>query len=183
MDQSAYVAGFFGVLIGITLTELIKGVAKTLRNTKRIKYYIPHGILVFALFILIVQSFFDFQWFSRDVNIWTPLLIVRFTLPWIFICLCSYLVFPSFDGDHIIYFKDHFTKFSLGAFKFAAVLIPLIIGFNIVSLGFGIFHFQNLVIIIFLGLILLAIFFKKDWLTIIPLCIGTCYLLYLAFKY
>jgi hypothetical protein len=34
MDQSAYVAGFFGVLIGITLTELIKGIAETLKNSR-----------------------------------------------------------------------------------------------------------------------------------------------------
>jgi hypothetical protein len=50
MDQSAYVAGFFGVLIGITLTELIKGIADTIKNSKRVKYFVPHGILVTATF-------------------------------------------------------------------------------------------------------------------------------------
>jgi hypothetical protein len=178
MDQSAYVAGFFGVLIGITLTELIKGIAETIRNMKRIKYYIPHGILVFAIFILIVQSFFDFQWLSRGISIWTPLLIIRFTIPWIIICLCSYLVFPSFDGQHVIHFKDHFDKFSFGAFKFGVVLIPLIIIVNIVSLGHDFFHFENLVMTFFMGLIILAMVLKRDWLTIISLCSGTCYLFY-----
>lgn len=39
MDQSAYVAGFFGVLIGITITELIKGIAETIRHNKRVKIH------------------------------------------------------------------------------------------------------------------------------------------------
>ena len=183
MDQSAYIAGFFGVLIGITLTELIKGIAETLRNRKRIEYYLPHGIMVFAIFILIVQSFFDFQWLSRDITNWTPLLIIRFTMPWIIICLCSYLAFPSFEGTHIIHFKDHFNKSASGAYKICVVLIPLIVIVNIVSLGLTLFHFENLIMLFFLGLIILCLAFKKDWLTLIPLCLGTCYLLYHTFNY
>lgn len=98
MDQSAYVAGFFGVLIGITLTELIKGIADTIKNSKRVKYFVPHGILVTATFVFIVQSFFDFQWLSREISQWTPLLLIRFALPWVLLCLTSYLIGSFFCG-------------------------------------------------------------------------------------
>lgn len=183
MDQSAYVAGFFGVLIGITLTELIKGIAETLKNNTRIKYYLPHGILVTAIFVFIVQSFFDFQWLTKDIAQWTPLLLIRFTLPWVLLCLISYLLFPSFDGNQIIDFKDNFNKLTSGVFKFCVVLFPLVIFVNIFSLGYSIFHIDNLVMLVSLGFTLLAIFLNKDWVRVLLLGIGTCYLLYHAIYY
>ena len=183
MDQSAYVYGFFGVLIGITLTELVKGIADTLKNAKRIKYYIPHGVLVAAIFVFIVQSFFDFQGLTKNIAQWTPLLLIRFTLPWVFLCLISYLIFPSFDGNHIINFKDHFNKITSGVFKFCFVFFPLVIFVNIFSLGYSIFHTSNWIMLGGLGFTILAIFFNKDWLKILIVYLGTCYLIYHAIYY
>jgi len=182
MDQTAYVAGFFGVLIGITLTELIKGIADTLKNTKRIKYYIPHGVLVTAIFLFIVQSFFDFQWFSKDISQWTPLTLIRFTLPWVLLCLTSYLLFPSFEGTQSIDFKEHFNKFTSTLLKFCVVLFPLAIFVNI-SLGLGIFYVDNWIMLIGLGFTLIAIFLNKDWIKVILITAGTCYLLYHSIYY
>ena len=183
MDQSGYVAGFFGVLIGITLTELIKGIAETIRNNKRIKYYIPHGILVGTIFMVIVQSLFDFQWFSKGINIWTPILLIRFTLPWILICLSSYLVFPSFEGHDVINFKDNFDRFVSAAMKLMIGLIPLIISVKIFYIRQSIFHFENLFLVTSLSLIIATMVFKKDWLKIFILCLGTCYELYNIITY
>jgi hypothetical protein len=178
MDQSAYVAGFFGVLIGITLTELMKGIADTIKNSKRVKYYIPHGILVTATFVFIVQSFFDFQWFSREISQWTPLLLIRFSLPWVLLCLTSYLLFPSFEGNDTIDFKGHFDNFSSGVIKFSFVLSPLIVAFYIFRLNYSIFHIENLVVIAGLGFSLLAFFLDKNWIRVLFISLVTCYLVY-----
>ena len=175
--------GFFGVLIGITLTELIKGVAETIRNKKRIKYYIPHGILVGLIFMVILQSFFDFQWFSKGINIWTPILLIRFTLPWILICLSSYLVFPSFEGHDFINFKDNFDRIVSAGMRLMIGLIPLNISFNIFYTGQSIFHFENLILLTFLSLNIATMVFKKDWLRISFLCLATCYELYKIITY
>ena len=183
MDQSGYVAGFFGVLIGITLTELIKGIAETIRNNKRIKYYIPHGILVGAIFLVIIQSFFDFQWFSKGINTWTPILLIRFTLPWIAICLSSYLVFPSFEGHAVINFKDNFDRFFSAAMRLMIGLIPLIISVDIFYIGQSVFHLKNLILLTFLSLIIATMVFKRDWLKISLLCLGACYELYDTITY
>ena len=180
MDQSAYVTGFFGVLIGITLTELIKGIAETIRHKERVKYYIPHGILVGAIFIFLIQSFFDFQWFSREVTSWTPILLIRFTLPWILICLASYLVFPSFDGDDIINFKDQFDRFCAGVLKLMLPLIPLIISFHIFYLRLGILYFQNPILLGVWSLIVVSMVLRKNWhwLKILFVCLAASYGLY-----
>ena len=183
MDQSAYIAGFFGVLIGITLTELIKGIAETLRNAKRIKYYIPHGIAVVSIFVFIVQSFFDFQSLTKDITQWTPLLLIRYTLPWVLLCLASYLITPSFEGTQIIDFKDNFNKLTLGIFKVCVVLFPLVIFVNIFSLDYGIFHIANWIMLVGWGFMLLGILINKDWIKVIIICSGTCYLLYHAIYY
>jgi hypothetical protein len=182
MDQSAYVAGFFGVLIGITITELVKGIADTIRNASRINYYIPHGILVLNLFLFIVQNFFDFQWFSRDVVAWTPVTIIRYAVPWIIICLASYLVFPSFEKEPVD-FKDYFNKISLGAFKVGCVLTPLIIGWNMTTMNLPLFHFENVAVLVFCALMIWAIYSKKDWLIVAISCAASCYWLYHVIMY
>lgn len=183
MDQASYVAGFFGVLIGITLTELIKGVAETLRNGKRIKYYVPHGILVGEIFMFIIQSFFDFQWLSRDIHNWTPILLIRFTLPWILICLSSYLVFPSFDGSETINFKDNFDRFFFSGMKVIVGLIPLIISVNIFYIHQSPFHMENLMLMIVFASLIITIIFRREWQKILILWLGAVYELYHILSY
>jgi hypothetical protein len=136
--------------------------------------------LVANIFIFIVQSFFDFQWLTKDIDEWTPLLIIRYTLPWVVLCLASYLLFPSFEGNEIIDFKDNFNKFSTGGFKFCVVLIPFVMFYNITYLSRAFFDVENLFMLIGLTFALVAIFIKKDWVRVFAVSLGTCYLIYHA---
>lgn len=96
MSASEYVAGFFLVIIGFAVSELLKGTAELIRERKRIKFYWPYLLMIpFVLEVLM----FLFLWLFTEVNKpgaeWSVAELIAITMvvaPYAFIC---YLMFPS----------------------------------------------------------------------------------------
>jgi hypothetical protein len=183
MNQHEYVTGFFGVLIGFTLTELIKGSAETLKNSGRVKYYFPHGLALILLFFNIILNFFDFNIILNWVENWTALLLIRYSFPTIFTCFFVYLIFPSFDGTEEVDFRKHYFK----VFPIIFILLILLTVFTLVRnvLLFG--HDLSDITIIFPLLILFAalsaLLIKKDWVQYLFFALAIPLLVYWTLSY
>jgi len=169
MNQQEYIAGFYGILIGFTLTELIRGVANTIKNLDRIKYYYPHGLFVVLLLFGILLNFFSFYRYvgidgSRAIESWSPLLLMRNTFIPVFLCFFSFLLFPSFNGEIKIDFRVHYFKVIPKILVIAILLSILSIVRNIFIYRSAIFYSSNIILFFFLWAGVIGIRFKKDWI-------------------
>jgi len=177
MGKSEYIAGFYGILIGFTLTELIKGIAETLKNRDRIKYYYPHGLFVTLIFNITILSFFDFYYFLSVVKDWTPLLLIQNTFPAIFLCFCTYVLFPQLI-EKSIDFRAHYFKATPIIFRLAVVMIILILIRNIFLQHIHPFYIANVFLILLLLIVTLSIFLKKDWIQYLSLTLANLISIY-----
>jgi hypothetical protein len=163
MNQHEYVAGFFGVLIGFTLTELIKGVAETFKNLDRVKYYYPHGLFVILMLFTIILNFFDFYKFFSWVGVWTPLLLLRYTFPSIFVCFLCYMLFPTFNTNEKVDFREHYFKLSRTIHFLIMSMIVLIVIRNIFFIRNELFGIANVLMVLIFLVSLGGLLIKKDW--------------------
>ena len=126
MSSNEYIAGFFGIMIGLSITELLRGIYETIINSKKVKYFIPHGIGLADCFLIIVIFFFDYFRVMRTTETWTPLTLVSQAFPLIIIFFLTMLAFPSFKDD-IIDFKEHtkriWPKLYLAGFAICVLLV------------------------------------------------------------
>jgi hypothetical protein len=101
LSAPEYVAGFFLVIIGFAVSEVLKGSAELIRERKRIRFYWPYLLMIpFVLEVLMVV----FLWLFTKVNKgseWSVVELTALTLvvaPYAFI---SYLIFPSQINEDI----------------------------------------------------------------------------------
>jgi hypothetical protein len=97
MSPPEYIAGFFLIIIGFAVAELLKGSARLIRERKQIKFYWPFFIIIPFLFeILIFWFIWIFSMIKSDTDqVWTVFEIIDISIqviPWAFV---SYLIFPS----------------------------------------------------------------------------------------
>ncbi len=101
MSAPEYIAGFFLIIIGFAVSELLKGSARLLRERKRVNVYWPYVLVIPFIFEILI---FWFIWVytmikSEPDQTWSIFEIADISLqvvPWAFI---SYLIFPSTIKD------------------------------------------------------------------------------------
>lgn len=163
MNQHEYIAGFYGVLIGFTLTELISGIARTIKNLERVKYFYLHALASVLTFLLIIFVFFEFFQFFMVVKDWSPLSLLRFSFPAIFVCFFSYLLFPEF-AEGVVDFKEHYFKIVPKVWMLGVIDNILVLIRNIYHHGFAILVTpeSGIAIVFIVALSILAIT-KRHW--------------------
>lgn len=97
MNAAEYISGFFLIIIGFAVSELLQGSAKLIRERHAIKVYWPYLIVIPFIFeILIFWFLWVFIMVKNDEDqVWSIFEIVDLSvqvIPWAFI---SYLIFPS----------------------------------------------------------------------------------------
>jgi hypothetical protein len=124
VSATEYIASFFLVIVGFTISELLKGSARIVRERRRIKFYWPYlVVLPFAYEMMIFWFLHLFEVVTGHVGAWSTrdLAIISLqVIPWAFI---SYLIFPSRINE----------GFDMKAFYFdtAKVMIVIVTMLNI----------------------------------------------------
>ncbi len=164
MTSSEYISGFFGIVIGMSITELLRGIYKIMINSKKVTYFIPHGIGLAAFFLTIIIFFFDYFRLLKLTTEWTPITLILHTLPLALVFFVSMMFFPSFKEDRID-FKE-FTKSSGPKLYLAGLSVSLFLiirNFTVLTDdSFSINH--SIPLLILLPFFLLGwIYRKADW--------------------
>lgn len=97
MSPTEYIAGFFLIIIGFSVSELLKGTARLIRERRQINFYWPFYLVIPFIFeILIFWFIWVFTMINADTDkVWSIFEIADISIqviPWAFI---SYLMFPS----------------------------------------------------------------------------------------
>ena len=118
MDEFSYLSVLISVILGLAVTQILKGFRAILLSRARIRIYWP--VIAWAALLLLICSQ---NWWSmfgmRLRHDWTFLQFAMVLLNTIFIYMLAALVFPDLFGDEAVDLKENFYAhrgwfFSLG---------------------------------------------------------------------
>lgn len=122
MDEFSYLSVLISVILGLAVTQILKGFRGILLSRARIRIYWP--VLVWAVLLLLVCSQ---NWWSmfgmRNRHDWTFLQFAMVLLNTIFIYMITALVFPDFFGEEVVDLKQSFYAHRGWFFSFALTTI------------------------------------------------------------
>lgn len=131
MDQLSHIRTVFSIIVGLSITHLLKGVAKIIEDPQRNRPYAVHLLWVFFAFLLLV----DFWWWEFKlmvVQTWNFALygyIVLYVVAYYLVCA---LLFPEKLGPDISY-KDYYYRRRGWIFSLFAVLFAMDIGDTLIK--------------------------------------------------
>ncbi len=164
MDFYLYVRVLFGMIVGLSMAHLLKGIALIVQHPKRYPVYWVHLVWVLFLFLYLIH----FWWWEFNlvrVREWTFPLYFFIALYAVLLYLLCALFFPDqigeYDGFKGYYYSRHQWIFALMALLFIADVVDgLIKGhdyFNSLGPAYAI-RTATYIILCFL-----AIRIKKPW--------------------
>jgi hypothetical protein len=122
MDEFSYLSVLISVILGLAVTQILKGFRGILLSRARVRIYWP--VLVWAVLLLLVCSQ---NWWSmfgmRNRHDWTFLQFAMVLLNTIFIYMITALVFPDFFGEEVVDLKESFYAHRGWFFAFAVTTI------------------------------------------------------------
>jgi hypothetical protein len=129
------------LIIGLGITELLNGVALSIRNKKTISLYWIHSLFVVIVFLALVQQWWEI-WNLRDIQSWTfPGFLMMLGGP-IGLYLIAHLLFPEpIEG---LNFRTYYYEESLPILVLAILTVLVSSAFRPLVFGENIFSVDNL---------------------------------------
>jgi hypothetical protein len=107
MDEFSYLSVLISVILGLAVTQILKGFRGILLSRARVRIYWP--VIVWAVLLLLICSQ---NWWSmfgmRNRHDWTFLQFTMVLLNTVSIYMITALVFPDFFGDEVVDLKESF---------------------------------------------------------------------------
>lgn len=121
MDEFSYLSVLLSVILGLAVTQILKGFRGLVLSRARIKIYWP--VIVWAALLLLIcfQSWWS-MFGLRHRHSWTFLQFAVVLLNTILIYMVAGLVFPDFFGEQID-LKEIFTRIAAGFSRWAPRLL------------------------------------------------------------
>ena len=144
MGLFEFIMVMLSIIVGLGIAELLTGVASTLQNRHTVKVYWVHTLLTAAIFLALVQQFWE-AWGLRHVDEWTFGALLQMLASPICLYLCARLLFPDpiKGGDLEVHYYDTMRPvwILLGianivstTFRTLAFDVPLLVADNLTSL-------------------------------------------------
>ncbi len=107
MDEFSYLSVLISVILGLAVTQILKGFRGILLSRARVRIYWP--VIAWAALLLLICSQ---NWWSmfgmRNRHDWTFLQFTIVLLNTVFIYMMTALVFPDFFGEGVVDLKENF---------------------------------------------------------------------------
>ena len=134
MDEFSYLSVLISVILGLAVTQILKGFRGILLSRARVRVYWP--VIAWAALLLLICSQ---NWWSmfgmRNRHDWTFLQFAMVLLNTIFIYMMTALVFPDFFGAAAIDLKENFYAHRAWFFSLAFSTIVVSVGKDFVLDG------------------------------------------------
>jgi hypothetical protein len=134
MDQFSYLSVLLSIILGLAITQVLKGFRGILLTRARIRFYWPPIVWSLTLLLIFVQSWWA-MFGMRHVSNWTfpPFAIV--VLQTILEYMLAAIVLPDFFGNGTVDLKDHYYGHSRWFFGLTVVLLAVSLGKTVVVEG------------------------------------------------
>lgn len=107
MDQFSYLSVLLSIILGLAITQVLKGFRGILLGRARVRLYWPVLVWAAGLLVMCVQSWWA-TFGLRDVTNWTFTQFAVVLLQMVFTYMLAALVFPDFFGDETVDLRGHY---------------------------------------------------------------------------
>lgn len=129
------------LIVGLGVTELLTGIAKTIRSRDTIQLYWVHALLVITVLLALLQTWWEI-WAVRGTPAWTfPGLLMMIGGP-IGLFLIAHLIFP--DPIQNSDFKSYYYNKMVPLFWIAVITVVISATFRPLILGQTLFNLSNI---------------------------------------
>lgn len=123
MDDFAHLSVLLSIVLGLGITNLLMGLARTVHRRDRVKIYWPAVIWALTLLLIHVQTWWT-MFGLRQVETWNFIEFFLTLLQPIFLFFLSVLVFPEFERVERFDMRENFFAHSRWFFAiFTALLV------------------------------------------------------------
>lgn len=144
MDIFSFVMVLNSIIIGIGLTELLSGFGRCLRTHKSVRWYWPHVLLSFLIFLAFIQTWWEY-WGLSIHSIWGFGDVIWMLISPTFLFLIAFVMFPTdpegidledyyYEKSRLIWVLASITTISSTLFRTIAFNAPLLKSNNSTSL-------------------------------------------------
>jgi hypothetical protein len=162
MDQFSYLSVLLSIILGLAITQVLKGFRGILLTRARLRLYWPSLAWGFALLLIFVQSWWA-MFSMREIPVWTFPAFSVVLLQTILSYMLAAIVFPDFFGEQTIDLREHY-------YTHARWFFGLMVGVLLVSvckdsvLGGPSMDPVNLIFhIVFISTSLAAALTRREW--------------------
>jgi len=163
MDAFNYLSVLTSIILGLAITQILKGVRGMVLSRARVIPYWPTFVYAGFLFLVDVQVWWAlFE--MRQVRAWTFPLFALVVMQTTSLYLLAALVLPDFFGEQVVDLRKHY-------FAHQKIFFSLIVASLLISLAKPVFleaHLPNDTIDVafhlgWISMAVVAIFTKREW--------------------
>jgi hypothetical protein len=124
MDAFSYLSVLISLILGLAITQVLKGIRGLMHARTRLKSYWPAVIWAILIVVISVQSWwamFGLRWHSD----WTFLEFSIVLAQTIDLYLLAALVLPDFFGDTVVDLREHYYAHRRWFFSLLVLLIAI----------------------------------------------------------
>ena len=183
MDEFSYLAVLISVILGLAVTQILKGFRAILLSRARIRMYWP--VIVWAALLLLICTQHWWSMFGlRHRQDWTFPQFAMVLLNVIFIYMVAGLVFPDFFGEDVVDLRENFYAHRRWFFLLGVGTILASVGKDLVLSG-RLPDKTNLVFHAIFGLMLLSgVCTSREWYhKALAMLVSALFLLYIVLLY
>ena len=107
MDQYSYLSVLLSIILGLAITQVLKGFRGMLLTRARVRFYWPSVMWSCTLLLLFVQSWWA-MFYMRNITAWTFPMFGIVVLQTIVEYMLSAIVLPDFFGTESIDLHEHY---------------------------------------------------------------------------
>ena len=109
MDQFSYLSVLLSIILGLAITQVLKGFRGMLLTRSRVRFYWPTVLWSCTLLLLFVQSWWA-MFYMRNLTAWTFPTFGIVILQTILEYMLGAIVLPDFFGAEIIDLRAHYYE-------------------------------------------------------------------------
>lgn len=161
MDQFSYLSVLLSIILGLAITQVLKGFRGILLARKRVVMYWPVLVWAVLLLAIYVQSWWA-SFGMRSISQWTLPAFSVVLLQTIILYMLAALVFPDFYGDEPTDLRAHYLEHTRWFFGLLVAALVTSLMKDIVLSG----HFSNTVNVgfhlVFIATSAIAMFTRRE---------------------
>jgi len=134
MDEFSYLSVLLSIIVGLAITQVLKGYRGLVLGGARVQRYWPTLVWSASLLLMNVQSWWA-MFTLREVRVWTFAAFATILAQTVAQYLLAAIVFPDFFGDERVDLRAHYWAHARSFFGLTILVLLASLGKDVVLTG------------------------------------------------
>jgi len=162
MDQFSYLSVLLSIILGLAITQVLKGFRGIVLSRSRVRMYWPVLLWAIGLLGICVQSWWA-MFELREVVVWAFAHFAVVLLQTVFTYMLAALVFPDFFGDDTVDLRSHYFAHTRWFFGLFVALLTTSLAKDLVIYGHLSGRTNVAFHLAFISAFLIAVLTSREW--------------------